>query len=340
MDHAGSAIRTWPAIGLGIGHQGPRRNTSRGAPTVTRVSSSKHKVAVVVGRFQTPYLHDGHCELLNWADENYDHVIVFIGVAQSIGTRNNPMDYPTRKLMIEQLFPHFEVRCIPDFDSDKVWSQTLDALINDSVKGKVDLIGGRKNFFKSYYGRNRCIKAQIRTVIEGISSTEMRKKILANGPIGGSDFRSGVIYSAMTQYPRAFPTVDIAVTKGVEVLMGRRHAKDLLRFPGGFVDPTDCSLEVAAQRELHEECDVSIEGPLTYVDSFKVEDWRYKGTGDGIMTTLFQGSYTFGIPLGKDDLFITEWVKFFTVPPSKIVQSHRPLYARFREWAYQNGGLL
>lgn len=249
------------------------------------------------------------------------------------------MDFWARYEMIKASYPTISVLSIEDCESDAKWSERLDKSIDTfSGKKRVDLLAGRDNFFSHYSGRHRKVQIAIRT---SDSSTEIRRSIFQAGALPSQDFRSGVIYSSLSGYPRVFPTVDIAVTDDDgRVLLGQRHAKDKLRFPGGFVDPTDFNLEVAAKRELMEECDLGVEGDLTYLGSFRVEDWRYKGTPDAIVTTLFHAKRTFGCHKAKDDMASIGWYDPLEVKTAKMIcASHQPLYARFVEWVV-NGGLL
>ena len=144
------------------------------------------------------------------------------------------------------------------------------------------------------------------------------------------DFRAGIIYSSHNQYPRVHMTVDIAVIKDGEVLMGRRTPKDRLRFPGGFVDPSDTSLVDAAARELHEEVNLDGMGGVdsfTYVDSFLVDDWRYKRE-ERIITALFKVPFGWGIYSAKDELDSVEFIKLTKDNLKFIVDSHKPLFKR------------
>ena len=58
-------------------------------------------LSVVIGRFQTPYLHQGHLELLEKANNYSDNLLVLIGCTVATGTDKNPMDFETRKQLIK-----------------------------------------------------------------------------------------------------------------------------------------------------------------------------------------------------------------------------------------------
>ena len=69
---------------------------------------------------------------------------------------------------------------------------------------------------------------------------------------------------------------------------------------------------------------------ISYVGSFRVDDWRYRSERDKIMTTLFKAKYIFGHLSPSDD--ISE-LKFFKVDDLKtdrgimenIIEEHQPL---------------
>ena len=63
------------------------------------------KVGVVIGRFQVPDLHEGQQDILNMALKENGKLLVILGNSPLINTIPNPLDYPTRLIMIQQLFP-------------------------------------------------------------------------------------------------------------------------------------------------------------------------------------------------------------------------------------------
>ena len=62
-------------------------------------------VGVLVGRFQVPNLHPGHIELIQSVCEAHSKVLIFLGLAPTKATRNNPLDFESRKHMILEKFP-------------------------------------------------------------------------------------------------------------------------------------------------------------------------------------------------------------------------------------------
>jgi bifunctional NMN adenylyltransferase/nudix hydrolase len=145
-----------------------------------------------------------------------------------------------------------------------------------------------------------------------------------------ADWRAGVVYAAYNSYPQALPTVDVAVTRTVEggereILLARKPGEKGYRLIGGFVDPTDASLEAAARREVMEEAHVEISTPV-YTGSFLVDDWRYRHEVDKIVTTLFVAEYMYGAIQPDDDIEELRWFRLNGTPEiGEIVDAHRPL---------------
>jgi bifunctional NMN adenylyltransferase/nudix hydrolase len=104
-----------------------------------------------------------------------------------------------------------------------------------------------------------------------------------------------------------------------KVLLGRKPTEEKYRFIGGFVDPTDSSLEAAVIREGREEA-----GPLelvniSYVCSRLIDDWRYRGEKDSIMTSFFAANVAFGHEEPGDDICEVRW---FDIDTFKGTQSN------------------
>jgi nicotinamide mononucleotide adenylyltransferase len=65
------------------------------------ITPSDYQVGVIVGRFQTHYLHEGHLDLISHVLENHSQVIIMLGISRKQNSKRNPLDFATRKLMIE-----------------------------------------------------------------------------------------------------------------------------------------------------------------------------------------------------------------------------------------------
>jgi bifunctional NMN adenylyltransferase/nudix hydrolase len=292
------------------------------------------EIGVIVGRFQVPELHVGHVELIQRVVDNHKRVVIFLGVTPVLVTKKNPLDFITRKEMISKVFPNVTILALPDMPNDTDWSKELDKRLREVCPmGDALLYGGRDSFIKYYTGHFET------TELDGIgdfSGTEIRKEV-SQAIKASPDFRAGVIFAAYNQYPKVYPTVDVAIMKGDEVLLGRKPHQTLFRFIGGFVDPTDDSFEQAAQREAQEETGVEV-GNLQYVGTARIDDWRYRHEVDKIITTLFTADYIFGNATAQDDIAELRWFKMKDLKDSDFVEEHRVLWGLLREKALLNQG--
>jgi len=290
---------------------------------------NKYDVGVVIGRFQIAELSEAHRNIITSVLETHKQVIVAIGVSPTLGSKNHPLSYTARMKMIQKEFPSVIVTYIMDRPSDEDWSKELDKLIRAIVPiGSVCLYGGRDSFIPKYTGVYPTFEMAIVTTEQG---TKIREEI-GKEVCDSVDFRKGVIYHSQNQYPKVLPTVDIAVVrktgKSFEVLMARRKDGDLLQFPGGFVDPSDISLEDAAKRELGEELDIEVDN-FAYVCSSLIKDWRYNNTSERIMTTLLKADYVFGSgkPNEKENEFYSsEWVSLNNLNTTEVKPNHKGLF--------------
>lgn len=258
------------------------------------------KVSVVIGRFQTPSLHEGHLELLRLARAEADGgmVVVLVGTTENLGSKRNPLDYATRESVLRAC-PNVDlVLPIMDAPTDEEWSENVDRLLVSTVpNGQFTLIGGRDSFLPHYTG----MFATKQVATDWVAcATEIREQI-AKKPVDSEDFRKGVIYSAYNQWPRVFQTVDVAlcVRKSADeyvVYLGKRKGEDRFRFFGGFVDVGDTSLEMAAVREAKEEAnlpDTVYPCDMVYLGSHHMADYRYpESSGDATISSFFCAEIT------------------------------------------------
>ncbi len=141
----------------------------------------------------------------------------------------------------------------------------------------------------------------------------------------------------MHKYPTSFQAVDCIILDRSErnILLGKKKDQDKWRFIGGFVDPSDISLEAAADRELGEEVIgiVSNKQP-SYVGSFRVDDQRYKDSVDKIMSAVFSihlSKYSDSLR-GGDDIEFVKWFSLEEVEDNYekiIMPEHFPIVENF-----------
>lgn len=286
--------------------------------------NANRKVGVVVGRFQTPMLHAGHLHLLDTADNENDELLILLGVSPASPGAHDPLDYKTRVLMLEAMFPRATIEKVSDHPSDEVWSQNLDRIVGESFPGlDATLYGSRDCFFTRYTGK---LARKEVVPVRNVSATNVRNGV--NGePLDSEDFRRGVMYAVTKQfYPTSFQAVDIAILNHdlSEVLVGRKPNETSWRFPGGFVDPTDTNLELAAKREALEEVGFIEIDDVKYVSSHRIDDYRYRKSEHKIMSALFCARYIFGGPTAGDDLAEVKWQKLEGLV-DYLMKEHKPL---------------
>jgi bifunctional NMN adenylyltransferase/nudix hydrolase len=295
----------------------------------TSINPKDFEVGVIIARFQTNKLHDGHIHLIDHVLSNHKKVVVLLGVSKVPNTKKNPLDFASRMLMIQARYPNLTILPIRDQRSDEKWSQSVDEMISSAYGYKKTVIYGSRDSFIPYYsGKNTVIELEPSV---NYSATNVREAV-AKETLPSEDFRAGVIYQAYNNRPVTYPTVDICVYNNHgEILLAKKPNEKHWRFVGGFVDPEDTSWEMAAKRELREETGGSLEiHKPNYVLSHRVNDWRYQGEEDGIMTSLFLAERHFGLATASDDIEQVSWfpVQFFSNYDgirTKIMPEHREM---------------
>lgn len=297
------------------------------------------EIGVIVARFQSPFLHDGHIEILNAVSGAHPRTIVFLGLSQLKCTFRNPYDFATRRAMVQEKYPDVEVNYIEDVGDNELWSKNLDRLIAKCVAPghKVVLYGSRDSFIKAYSGKYPTIEL---VPSKFISASEIRKEagIKVKHTL---DFRLGVNHAVQNQFPSFKATVDMAIInfETGELLLARKPNRNVLCFPGGFTDPLkDKSAEEAAIREAKEETglDVTVEA---YAGSMLVNDGRYRDEQDKIMTFIYIMRYNGGTPVASDDIEFVTWKKILSIGQEEISENHRPIMEKVRVWLVKHEAL-
>ncbi|PZR37934.1 MAG: NUDIX hydrolase [Azospira oryzae] len=265
-----------------------------------------NKIGVIIARFQSPYLHEGHKSLIESVRGAHNKIVIVLGISPILGSRRNPLDFPTREKMIKKEYPDLVVLPLSDHPLDTRWSQNLDDLLRNTFVGSKFILYGSRDSFISYYSGQ--YDTQELPESGDYNSTVIRQKI-SDKVMDSESFRVGVIYAYSNTYLKVYPTVDIALFRHSkkEILLGRKNIDNKWRLLGGFSDPTDDSYEMAAARELREECGPVETTPMHYEASLRVNDWRYRREEDKIITTLFSTDYTGGEVKGSDDIAEVKW---------------------------------
>lgn len=277
----------------------------------------------VIGRFQVPELHAGHRYVIDKANE-HERLAIFVGCHPMLVTKTSPLDFPTRKKMLECEYPEAHVIALPDQPTDQGWSDTLDMLlrVHIPIGDPVSLYGSRDSFAPHYHGKFKVVELEP-VDDKDWSGTSIREAVKVKS-LASADFRKGVIYAAMNQFGRTRLCVDVAMVKFAtgEVLLGQKlNHPGHWRFPGGFVDATDESTEAAAKRELMEETGLGSEDYLHFLGGIRIQDWR-DTPSDRCFTNFYRANYTFGMAKGSDDLPIVEWHKIDSLRDLRMSGDH------------------
>lgn len=133
----------------------------------------ENATAVIIGRFQTPYLHLGHIYLISYALQNYSQVLILLGESEERNERN-PYTVDQRIQTIERVFGNRpDIGVLFDIPgNDQLWSENIDKILEK--ENKPVLLHSRDSFKDHYFG-----KYPLKEVPElpGYSGTELRKQL-------------------------------------------------------------------------------------------------------------------------------------------------------------------
>lgn len=300
-------------------------------------------IGVIVGRFQNYELHRGHKDLIQYAASENDKIVFMLACQDSPPNKRNPLNYQQRVKILENYLSEDQnkeishsIFSIVDKPSDEEWSKNLDNFLKITYPNEqITLYCGRDGFNNHYFGNNIIKVFHSETLIDKMNNTKLREKINLDH-FDHKSFLAGVIHCINSLHPRVYSTVDIAVTKqtkyGHEVLMGTKFEGDLLRFPGGFVDPKE-PFEIAARRELLEETGI-LTDKVNYVGNFLIDDWRTNTGYEDVFTktVFFQTDFIEGLkPVASDDLFSVGWVSI-DLDLKYIHKSHQILFRELKKF--------
>lgn len=291
-----------------------------------------YPIGALVGRFQVHELHEAHKYLIDQVAENHKKVILFLGVPKVVGTKKNPLDFDSRKRMIQHHYPNIVILALPDFGDDRRWSAELDKRVKEVYPiGDVLLYGGRDSFipyYKNGGGQFDC--KELDEYGTFVSGTEVRKMV-SEEVKDSADFRAGVIYQSYNQYPKVHPCVDVAILDDKDrLLLAKRPYEDGWRFIGGFTKPSDACYEHAVRRKVREDVGGNLSiTDVKYIGSVQVPDWRYQSEEDKIMSILFKTWRGWGRIEPSDDVSELKWFDISELDKIEMVNEHKILLEMF-----------
>lgn len=285
----------------------------------------KNDVGIIIGRFCTHELTEGHKDLIDSVRARHNRVIIFLGSSTLRNTKNYPIDLKHRAAMIRETYPDVDIGSIPDNRSNEAWSKQLDKEIGALLMpGQTcTLYGSRDSFIRAYSGKNHTCELEAEI---NVSASQIRKEIMINYP-SSVDYRAGLIAATGMHYPIAYQTVDVAILDLPKnrMLLAKKPGETKWRFVGGFSDPRSNSLEDDAKREVQEETGLEVAN-IQYIGSTSINDWRYRSEQDKIKTAFFAADYVFGGAIADDDIEEVKWFSLDNITENDIVDEHHVLF--------------
>lgn len=299
---------------------------------------------VIVARFQVPNLLDEHKKFLDYVlSQGHKNNIIILGIPATKATKSNPLDFDSRRKMIEETYKKsFKIAYVKDENDDNIWSANLDKVIDSfiSLDSADTVIYAAYDTIKRYSGSR---KTEIYT--PEIIQTESNARFYAGNKVQNSaEWRAGAVWSAQQKYDSVYPTVDCVIFSDnsySKIWMAKKATENKLRFVGGFADPNDNSFEESAIREAKEETNMICKC-ISYIDSMKVDDWRYRNEFDKIITSIFAlVPVDNQQPIAKDDIKELHLIDLKKVDSTfikeKIQPEHQPIMIKVLEFIKTKG---
>lgn len=297
------------------------------------IDISNYSIGVIVARFQIHDLHDGHHYVIKQVTQNHKKTIIFLGVPRFIGTKKNPLDFDTRKKMIQSDYPDSIILAIQDQSDNNRWTSELDKRIREVYPhGEVLMYGSRDSFIPHYKNGNGKFDTKELEPLGTFAGTDVRR-LISEEVKNSKDFRSGVIYQSYNSFPKVIPTVDIVpIDEKDRVLLCRKYDESKWRFIGGFIKNSDLSAELAAKRIFKNKVGINSEGDdYRYIGSYQIPDWRFRGEEDKIMTTFFTCRHLWGSINPTGDIAELKFFNLSELSSEMFMSEHSILFDSFIE---------
>jgi bifunctional NMN adenylyltransferase/nudix hydrolase len=296
------------------------------------IDVTKYSIGVFVGRLQVHEMHEGHHYVIKQVVENHKKTIIFLGVPRFVGTKKNPLDFDTRKKMVQTHYPECVILPIQDQSENSRWTTEIDRRIREIYPhGEVLMYGSRDSFIPHYINGGGKFQTKELEPLGTFAGTDVRKTI-SEDVKNSLDFRCGVIYHAYNLYPRVIPTVDIAPLDKdcTKVLLAKKYDESKWRFIGGFVKPEDDNIDISARRVYSKETGGNSEsGDYKYLGTCRVPDWRFRSEEDKVMTTLFTCQYLWGTISPSDEIGELKWFDINTLTNEIFMNEHHKILEIF-----------
>jgi bifunctional NMN adenylyltransferase/nudix hydrolase len=235
--------------------------------------------------------------------------------------------------MVQSHYPDSVIIALPDFEDNTRWARELDKRIREVYQhGDVLLYGSRDSFIPYYHQGGGKFQTKELEPLGTFAGTDVRR-LISEEVKNSIDFRSGVIYQSYNIYPKVIPTVDIAPlsSDGTKVLLGRKYDENSFRFIGGFLIPSDDSSESAVERVFHSEAGLSVKiSDINYIGNTKIDDWRFRGEEDKIITTFFTCKYIWGEIQPNGEIGELKWFDIKSIKLDEIINEHQVLLKMLR----------
>lgn len=291
------------------------------------------KLAVIIGRFQTPIFHHGYEKLFSEARKVSENILILVGTSP-ITDKKNPYNYCAVSDFLSSKAPHigtpkkiYKHKALYDHPNDDIWFESLLQSLEGYPMYEPVFIVGETSGALRVLKEKKC-KVVIVPNDYSVCSTDIRENAEY---INSDEFRKGMLYQEMRKFDTVYSTVDvIPVLADKSILLGKKRTDDKYRFIGGFVAPGDVTLEVTLRRELKEETGLYVTSEkIVSIGSCRVDDWRYKDSNNKIMTNVFMCFMpTSDRGIARDD--IVEVKSFnYTDVPFNLIDSHSQLWNFF-----------
>jgi 8-oxo-dGTP diphosphatase len=139
----------------------------------------------------------------------------------------------------------------------------------------------------------------------------------------------------MKEYRNPSPTVDIVLQRDSTILLVRRMKepfKGLLALPGGFINEGETA-EDAVKREAREETSLEVE-PIEILGVYSDPG---RDPRKHVMSIVFIGLITGGIPRAGDDAQDVEWIELDRVEDKELAFDHRQIIRDYKRWKLAGG---